>query len=52
MKLPLDDLISKVLMELKRLNYVDSTIKSYSLLYKRVTAFAKENEKSYFSEEY
>ncbi|MBK5242676.1 site-specific integrase [Clostridium sp.] len=51
MKLPLNDLISKVLMELKRLNYANSTIKSYSLLYKRVTAFAKENEKSYFSEE-
>ncbi|MBW9154962.1 site-specific integrase [Clostridium tagluense] len=51
MKLTLDDLISKVIMELKRLNYADSTIKCYSLLYKRVITFAKENEKSCFSEE-
>ena len=50
MKLTLEDLITNVLMELKRLCYADSTIKSYRLQYKRIIAFAKEKEESYFSE--
>lgn len=51
MELTLKELITKVLMELKRLNYADNTINSYRLLYKRVTDFAKEKERCYFSEE-
>jgi len=50
MIIPLKELITKVLMELNRLNYAESTIKSYSLMYKRVTIFANENKESYFSE--
>lgn len=50
MELPLAELITKVLMELERLHYADSTINSYGLLYKRVNTFAKEKEERYFSE--
>ncbi|WP_150844750.1 hypothetical protein [Clostridium sp. UBA1353] len=50
-KLPLEQLITKVLMELKKLNYSENTITGYSLLYRRIVNFANEKGQVFFSEE-
>ncbi|MBV7274413.1 tyrosine-type recombinase/integrase [Clostridium sp. PL3] len=49
-KLPLVELTTNVLIELKRLNYADNTINSYRRLFKRMTVFAAEKDETYFSE--
>ena len=49
--LTINELVSKVLAELERLNYSYNSLCGFSAFYKRVTAFAKEKEEVYFSEE-
>lgn len=49
-RIPIDELVSKVLSELERLNYADNTICGYRAFYKRVIAFAKTKDQVYFSE--
>src|SRR5690625_2047892 len=49
-KLPIEELVSKVLSELERLNYAYNTFCGYRAFYKQVIAFAKEKEEIYFSE--
>ncbi|MGP4074019.1 hypothetical protein ACTWQB_15950 [Piscibacillus sp. B03] len=49
-RLPIDELVSKVLSELERLNYAYNTICGYRAFYKRVIAFAKEKNEIYFTE--
>lgn len=46
----IEELVSKVLSELERLNYANNTICGYRAFYKRVIAFAKERDEIYFSE--
>jgi len=50
-KIPIEDLVSKVLSELERLNYAYNTLCGYRSFYKRVILFAKEKDEIYFSEE-
>lgn len=50
-KLPIEELVVKVLLELERLNYSKSTISSYRTFYNRFISFAKEKNDNYFSEE-
>ena len=49
-KLPIEELVTKVLAELKRLNYSYNSICGFRCFYKRVIAFASEKGKHYFSE--
>lgn len=49
-KFPIEELVSKVLSELERLNYAYNTFCGYRAFYKRVITFAKEKEEIYFSE--
>jgi integrase/recombinase XerD len=49
-RFPIEELVSKVLSELERLNYAYNTICGYRAFYKRVIAFAKEKNEGYFSE--
>jgi integrase/recombinase XerD len=49
-RFPIDELVSKVLSELERLNYAYNTICGYRAFYKRVITFAQEKEEIYFSE--
>src|SRR5690625_7732255 len=49
-KSPIEELVSKVLSELERLNYAYSTFCGYRAFYKRVIAFSKEKEEIYFTE--
>src|SRR5690625_5262583 len=49
-RFPIEELVAKVLSELKRLNYAYNTICGYRAFYKRVIAFVKENNEVYFSE--
>lgn len=49
-RIPIEELVSKVLSELERLNYAYNTICGYRAFYKRVIAFAKEKDEIYFSE--
>ncbi len=50
-KLPINELVAKVLAELERLNYTYNSLCGFRALYKRVIAFANEKEELYFSEE-
>jgi len=50
-KLTINELVSKVLAELERLNYSYNSLCGFRAFYKRVTAFAREREEVYFSEE-
>ncbi len=50
-RLPINELVSKVLAELERLNYSYNSICSFRAFYKRFVAFANEKEEIYFSEE-
>ncbi|MBT2738090.1 site-specific integrase [Bacillus sp. ISL-7] len=50
-KLPIEELVAKVLAELERLNYSYNSICGYRAFYKRVHAFAMEKKEIYFSEE-
>lgn len=50
-RIPINELVSKVLEELERLNYAYNTLCSYRAFYRRIIAFAKEKEELYFSEE-
>ncbi|MEW5804575.1 MAG: site-specific integrase [bacterium] len=47
----INELVAKVLAELKRLNYSYSSLCGYRGFYKKVIAFANEKEELYFSEE-
>lgn len=49
-KLPIEQLVSKVLAELESLNYAYNTFCGYRAFYKRVIAFANEKDEIYFSE--
>ncbi|WP_096202091.1 site-specific integrase [Bacillus sp. FJAT-45350] len=49
-RIPIEELVSKVLSELERLNYSYNTICGYRAFYKRVIVFAKEKDEIYFSE--
>ena len=49
-KLPIEELVTKVLAELKRLNYSYNSICGFRCFYKRVIAFASEKGEHYFSE--
>ena len=49
-KLPIKELVAKVLAELERLNYSYNSICGFRGFYKRVIAFATEKEEHYFSE--
>ncbi|WP_453991571.1 site-specific integrase [Bacillus nitroreducens] len=49
-RIPIGELVSKVLSELERLNYAYNTICGYRAFYKRVISFAKEKDEIYFSE--
>lgn len=49
-KFPIEELVSKVLSELERLNYAYNTLCGYRAFYKRVITFAKEKDEIYFSE--
>lgn len=50
-KLPIKELVAKVLAELGRLNYSHNSICGFRAFYKRVIAFANEKKELYFSEE-
>jgi integrase/recombinase XerD len=50
-KLTINELVSKVLAELERLNYSNNSLCGFRAFYKRVIAFANEKEEFYFSEE-
>lgn len=50
-RMPIEELVAKVLSELERLNYAYNTICGYRAFYKRVISFANESNKIYFSEE-
>jgi site-specific recombinase XerD len=50
-RLPIKELITKVLAELERLNYSYNSICGFRAFYKRVIAFAEEKKEIYFSEE-
>lgn len=49
-KTSIEALVVAVLSELVRLDYAENTISGYRSFYKRVIAFAKEKEATYFSE--
>lgn len=49
-RIPIKELVSKVLSELERLNYAYNTICGYRAFYKRVISFAKTRDEIYFSE--
>ncbi|WP_010677024.1 site-specific integrase [Bacillus timonensis] len=49
-RIPIEELVSKVLSELERLNYAYNTICGYRAFYKRVISFAKTRNEVYFSE--
>jgi integrase/recombinase XerD len=46
----IEELVSKVLTELERLNYSNNTISGYRSFYKKVIKFAEEKDEVYFSE--
>lgn len=46
----IEELVSKVLTELGRLNYSNNTISGYRSFYKKVIKFAEEKDEIYFSE--
>ena len=50
-RLPIKELVSKVLAEFERLKYSNSSICGFRSFYKRVIAFANEKEERYFTEE-
>jgi site-specific recombinase XerD len=50
-KLTINELVTKVLAELERLNYSHNTLCGYRAFYKRVITFANEKKELYFSEE-
>lgn len=50
-ELTINELVVKVLAEMKRLNYCYNRFCTFRAFYKRVIAFANENEEEYFSEE-
>jgi len=49
-KLPIEELVTKVLAELERLNYSHNSICGFRCFYKRAIAFASEKGEHYFSE--
>lgn len=49
-KTSIEALVVAVLSELERLNYADNTISGYRSFYKRIIAFGKKKDESYFSE--
>jgi integrase/recombinase XerD len=49
-RIPIEELVSKVLSELDRLNYAYNTLCGYRAFYKRVISFAKARGEIYFSE--
>lgn len=49
-KIPIEELVLKVLEELERLNYSYNSLCGFRAFYKRVVAFAKEKKETYFSE--
>jgi integrase/recombinase XerD len=49
-KLPIEELVAKVLKELERLNYAQNTICGFRCFFKRVVSFAREKNEPYFSE--
>jgi hypothetical protein len=51
-RLPINELVSKVLAELERLNYSYNSICGFRAFYKRFITFANEKEEIYFSEEF
>ena len=50
-KVPIEELVAKVLAELERLRYSHKSLCGFRAFYKRVTTFAKERKEAYFSEE-
>lgn len=50
-KIPIEQLVAKVLEELERLNYSYNSLCGFRAFYKRVVAFATEKKETYFSEE-
>lgn len=50
-RLPIEELVTKVLLELERLNYSYNSLCGFRAFYKRVIVFANEKEELYFSEE-
>lgn len=50
-RLPIEELVARVLSELERLNYAYNTLCGFRAFYKRVIAFADEKGEVYFSEE-
>lgn len=51
-KVPIEQLIASVLLELERLNYSDNSICGFKAIYKKVADYAKEKEVMYFSEQF
>lgn len=49
-KLPIEELVAKVLKELERLNYAYNTLCGYRGFYKRVISFAEQKNETCFSE--
>lgn len=47
-KLPIKELVAKVLAELERLNYSHNSVCGFRAFYKRVIAFANEKKELYF----
>jgi site-specific recombinase XerD len=50
-RLPIGELVAKVLAELERLNYSHNSIHGFKGFYKRVIAYAYQKKETYFSEE-
>ena len=50
-KLPINELVAKVLAELERLNYSYNSLCGFRAFYKKVISFFNEENESYFSEE-
>ena len=49
-KLPIEELVAKVLAELERLAYAHNTICGFRAFFKRIVSFAREKNEPYFSE--
>lgn len=49
-KIPIEELVAKVLSELERLNYAYNSLCGFRAFYKRVIVFAKDKNEIYFSE--
>jgi len=49
-KIPIEELTSKVVCELERLNYAYNTVCGFRVFYRRLIEFAVEKQERYYSE--